>query len=121
MEGRLGERTGRPWGRAGAPWLGGAVAEDLGGQVAVGQAQLRIVGIADGGNAVLGTYAFVHRGALVLAGFGDPAYLFVRAAPGADPEDLARRIDALPRVRALASPRRGPDAGTNVSSPFGFL
>jgi putative ABC transport system permease protein len=79
--------------------------QGIGGEVVVGEAHLRIVGIADGGNAVLGTYAFVHRGALVLAGVTDPAYLFVHAAPGTDPDDLARRIDALPGVRAVTRAR----------------
>ena len=85
--------------------LAGDLGQGIGGTVHVGRVPLRIVGIADGGNAVLGTYAFVHRGALVLAGFSEPAYLFVHAEPGTAPEALARAIDALPGVRAVERAR----------------
>src|SRR5262245_38778322 len=77
----------------------------IGGTVRIGAAELRVVGIADGGNAVLGSYAFVHHGALVLAGVRDPAYLLVRAEPGVDVDALARAIDALPGVRAVTRTR----------------
>lgn len=77
----------------------------VGGQIRIGAAALRVVGIADGGNAVLGSYAFVHRGALTLAGFPDPAYLFVQAATGVAPDRLAEAIDALPGVRAVPRAR----------------
>lgn len=68
---------------------------DLGDEVEFGRARLRVAGIASGGNAMVGTYAFVHRGALMLAGAGPPSYLFVRAAPGVEPVALAREISSL--------------------------
>ena len=68
-------------------------------------ARLRVGGIAAGGNAMVGTYAFVHRGALLLAGVGTPSYLFVHTAPGADPAAVAQAIDALPGVAAYTRAR----------------
>lgn len=62
---------------------------------------LRIAGIADGGNAVVGTYAFVHRGALMLSGVSTPSYLFVTTAPGVERAALRERLAALPGVQVF--------------------
>jgi putative ABC transport system permease protein len=67
--------------------------------------KLRVAGIAAGGNAMVGTYAFVHRGAILLAGVGSPSYLFVRPAPGADPATVAAAVDALPGIAAYTRER----------------
>lgn len=78
----------------------------IGDRIAVGPARLRVGGITSGGNAVLGTYAFVHRDALEFAGSGTPAYLFVMLAPGADAEAVARHIAAgHPHLRAVTRAR----------------
>ncbi|HZP40779.1 MAG TPA: ABC transporter permease [Candidatus Binatia bacterium] len=78
----------------------------VGDRIPVGPARLRVGGITSGGNAVLGTYAFVHRDALEFAGAGTPAYLFVTVEPGADPEAVARGIGAgRPHLRAVARVR----------------
>jgi putative ABC transport system permease protein len=67
--------------------------------------KLRVGGIAAGGNAMVGTYAFVHRGALLMAGVGSPSYLLVRTAPGADPAAVAAAADALPGIAAYTRER----------------
>jgi ABC-type lipoprotein release transport system permease subunit len=78
----------------------------IGDRIAVGPARLRVGGITGGGNAVLGTYAFVHRDALEFAGAGTPAYLFVDLEPGADADAVARRIVAAhPQLRAVSRAR----------------
>jgi putative ABC transport system permease protein len=77
----------------------------LGERIPAGGVRLRVGGITDGGNAVLGTYAFVHRDALDFAGFGDPGYLFVGVEPGADPAAVARRIATQPQLRAVTRAR----------------
>lgn len=73
----------------------------LGETVTIGGATLHVGGVAAGGNAVLGSYAFVHRGALALAGFGEPSHLFVTAAPGTTVAALAERLSAVPGVTVL--------------------
>ncbi len=67
----------------------------LGTRVGVGGARLRVAGITAGGNAVLGTYAFVNRNALVFAGTSTPSHVFVRLADGAPAADVRRRIVRL--------------------------
>jgi len=79
--------------------------QGVGGTVAIGQATLRIAGIARGGNAVLGTYAFVHEGALELSIGADPAYLFVTADRGVGADALADALAAVPGVRAVPRTR----------------
>jgi putative ABC transport system permease protein len=74
----------------------------VGDTLEIGDARLRVGGIASGGNAVLGSYAFVSRGALELAGVQQPSYLFVETAPGVEPEALVARIGALPGLAAMS-------------------
>jgi putative ABC transport system permease protein len=80
------------------------LAHDLGlrlrDHVRVGGARLRVAGIAEGANAVIGTFAFVHRNALGLAGVFEPSHLLVTVAPGVPPADVARRIRRLPGLEA---------------------
>jgi len=76
----------------------------LGDALRIGDARLHVGGIARGGNAVLGSYAFVSRGALELAGVQQPSYLFVEAAPGVRPAALVARIGALPGLTAMSRP-----------------
>jgi putative ABC transport system permease protein len=73
----------------------------VGDLLPVGNARLEVVGIAAGGNAVLGSYAFVARGTLELAGIRQPGFLFVALAPDADPVAVRARLAALPRVRVF--------------------
>jgi putative ABC transport system permease protein len=65
----------------------------IGDLLRVGVSDLRIVGIASGGNAVLGTYAFIQRGTLVLGGVQEPSYLFVSPGPEVTVDELIHRIN----------------------------
>lgn len=80
------------------------LAHDLGVELRsplrIGGAQFRVSGIADGGNSMIGTYAFVNRNALVLSGASDPSHLLIDVAGGAEPADVAARINRLPGVEA---------------------
>ncbi len=73
----------------------------LGDSLKVGVVDLRIVGIASGGNAVLGTYAFVQRGTLVLGGIDAPSYVFVRPGPEVTVDELMARIDQEDGMHAM--------------------
>lgn len=73
----------------------------VGDTLQLGDATLRVAGIADGGNALLATYGFVHRAALALAGTARPSFLFVRATPDTTPALLAERLRAVPGARVL--------------------
>jgi putative ABC transport system permease protein len=73
----------------------------LGDPLRLGAATVRVAGIADGGNSVVGSYAFVHRGLLQMAGLVQPTYLFVRLVPGADVDTVARRIEEMPDLKAF--------------------
>lgn len=72
------------------------LAHDLGlargASLRVGPARFRVRGITAGGNAVLGSFAFVHRDALVLAGMDTPSHLFVTLDAGADTTTVAEAI-----------------------------
>jgi len=68
---------------------------------AVRSAKLTVVGIASGGNNVIGSYAFVSRATLALAGMLQPTHLFVVAAAGRDPAALRATLARLPGVRVL--------------------
>lgn len=76
----------------------------LGDDLDLGNAHLRVAGIATGANAVLGSYAFVARGALELSGVRQPSFLFVTAAPGVTPSTLVARIAALPGLQVFSRP-----------------
>ena len=65
----------------------------IGDTLRVGVVDLKIVGISGGGNAVLGTYAFVQRGALVLGGIQEPSYVFVQVGPEVTVDEIIARID----------------------------
>ncbi len=69
--------------------------------IKVGVVDLRVVGIASGGNAVLGTYAFVQRGTLVLGGIQEPSYVFVRPGPEVTIDELIARIDQEDGMHAM--------------------
>jgi ABC-type lipoprotein release transport system permease subunit len=73
----------------------------LGDRLRVGTATLTVAGITAGGNAVLGTFAFVHRGALLLAGLQEPSLLFVEGRGGVAPATLAERVRAAADVDAV--------------------
>jgi len=73
----------------------------LGDRLRVGAATLTVAGITAGGNAVLGTFAFVHRGALLLGGMQAPGFLFVEARDGVAPAALAERVRAAADVDAV--------------------
>jgi ABC-type lipoprotein release transport system permease subunit len=75
----------------------------IGDRLQLGDASLPVVGISDGGNAVLASYAFVHKGALALAGRTRPSYLFVTAEPGTA-RDLAGHLAAVPGARVFTRP-----------------
>jgi ABC-type lipoprotein release transport system permease subunit len=68
---------------------------------AVRSAKLKVAGIAAGGNNVIGSYAFVSRATLALAGMLQPTHLFVVAVPGRDPSALRTALAAVPGVRVL--------------------
>src|SRR5262249_21585291 len=73
----------------------------LGDAIKVGVSDLKVVGIAAGGNAVLGTYAFVQRGTLVLGGIQAPSYVFVRVGPEVTVDEMMRRIDQEDGMHAM--------------------
>lgn len=60
--------------------------------------RFRLAGVADGGNSVIGTFAWANRNAMALAGVSDPSHLFVDVGPGADVDVVRRRIA---RVRGV--------------------
>jgi len=74
----------------------------IGDTLEVGVAELKIVGIASGGNAVLGTYAFVQRGTLVLGGIQDPSYVFVRTGPELGVDEVIERINKEDGMHAMS-------------------
>jgi putative ABC transport system permease protein len=73
----------------------------IGDAIKVGVVDLRVVGIAAGGNAVLGTYAFVQRGALVLGGIQEPSYVFVTPGPEVTINEIMARIDQEDGMHAM--------------------
>jgi putative ABC transport system permease protein len=73
----------------------------LGDTLRVGVANLRVVGIAAGGNAVLGTFAFVQRGTLVLGGVQEPSYLFVTVGRELGVDEVIARIDKEDGLHAM--------------------
>lgn len=73
----------------------------MGDTLKVGVVDLRIVGIAAGGNAVLGTYAFVQQGTLVLGGVQDPSYVFVRLGPEVTVDEMLARLDQEDGMHAM--------------------
>jgi putative ABC transport system permease protein len=73
----------------------------VGDTLTIGAATLRVVGIARGGNAVLGTFAFVLRGTLVLGGVQQPSYVFVDVGPEVTADELIRRIDQEDGMHAM--------------------
>ena len=74
---------------------------DVGDALRLGDATLRVAGISSGGNALLASYAFVHRSALALAGTARPSFLFVRAAADTTPAALAARLRKVAGARVL--------------------
>ena len=73
----------------------------LGSSLKIGVVDLQIVGISAGGNAVLGTYAFVQRGALVLGGIQEPSYVFVHPGPEVTVDEMIARIDQEDGMHAM--------------------
>jgi putative ABC transport system permease protein len=73
----------------------------IGDTIRVGAVDLRVVGIAAGGNAVLGTYAFIQRGALVLGGIQEASYLFVDVGPEVTVPEMIARIDLEDGMHAM--------------------
>jgi putative ABC transport system permease protein len=73
----------------------------MGDTLRIGAVELTVVGISAGGNAVLGTYAFVQRGALVLGGIGEPSYVFVHAGPEVTVGELVARIGQEDGMHAM--------------------
>jgi putative ABC transport system permease protein len=73
----------------------------MGDSLKVGVVDLRIVGIAAGGNAVLGTYAFVQQGTLVLEGIQDPSYVFVQSGPEVTVDEMLVRLDQEDGMHAM--------------------
>jgi len=73
----------------------------LGDSLQVGVSDLRIVGIAAGGNAVLGTYAFVQHGTLVLGGIQEPSYVFVHPGPEVTVAEMLARLDQEDGMHAM--------------------
>jgi putative ABC transport system permease protein len=71
----------------------------LGDRLVVGDVRLRVGGIADGGNAVVGSYAFVSAGTLAAGGVHEPGHLFAEVAPGHDPATVGARLAAIPGLR----------------------
>jgi ABC-type lipoprotein release transport system permease subunit len=74
----------------------------LGDSLHVGPAELRVVGIAAGGNAVLGSFAFVQRGTLFLTGMEGPSYLFVRVGPELTVAEVLARINIESDLLAIS-------------------
>jgi putative ABC transport system permease protein len=73
----------------------------IGDTIRVGAVDLRVVGIAAGGNAVLGTYAFIQRGALVLGGIQEASYLFVNVGPEVTVSEMIARINQEDGMHAM--------------------
>jgi len=73
----------------------------VGDTIRIGIVDLRVVGIAAGGNAVLGTYAFVQRGALVLEGVQEPSYLFATVGAERTIDEMIDRIDREDGMHAM--------------------
>ena len=73
----------------------------LGDTLKVGAVDLRIVGIAAGGNAVLGTYAFVQHGTLVLGGIQEPSYVFLNVGPEVTVDEMLVRLDQEDGLHAM--------------------
>jgi hypothetical protein len=71
----------------------------LGERLRIGPALLRVGGIADGGNAVLGSYAFVSLGTLQAGGVTEPSFLFAGLSDGEDAGAVRARLEALPGLR----------------------
>lgn len=78
---------------------------EVGDTLRKGSISLEVAGIASGGNAIIGTYAFVHRGDLMLAGVTQPATLFVSTDEPEALDALAARIDNLPGLAVLPRAR----------------
>jgi len=60
-----------------------------------------VVGIASGGNAVLGTYAFVQHGTLVLGGVQEPSYVFMNVGPEVTVPEMIARVDQEDGMHAM--------------------
>src|SRR5262245_42138596 len=73
----------------------------IGDVLRIGVAELRIVGIAAGGNAVLGTYAFVQLGTLVLGGVQEPSYVFVTVGSELSVDEVIARINRESDMHAM--------------------
>ncbi|HXJ34775.1 MAG TPA: ABC transporter permease [Candidatus Eisenbacteria bacterium] len=73
----------------------------IGDVLKVGVANLKIVGISSGGNAVLGTYAFVQRGTLVLGGIQEPSYVFVHVGTELGVDEVINRINQEDGMHAM--------------------
>jgi putative ABC transport system permease protein len=73
----------------------------LGDTIKVGVVDLKVVGISEGGNAVLGTFAFVQRGTLVLGGIQEPSYVFVSVGPEVTVDEMIGRIDQEDGMHAM--------------------
>jgi len=74
----------------------------LGDRLRIGPASLRVGGIADGGNAVLGSYAFVSLGTLQAGGVTDASYLFAGLDRGEDRGAIQARLETIPGLRVLS-------------------
>jgi ABC-type antimicrobial peptide transport system permease subunit len=74
----------------------------LGDRLRIGPVWLRVGGIADGGNAVLGSYAFVSLATLQAGGVTDASYLFAGLDGGADRGAIQARLEAIPGLRVLS-------------------
>jgi putative ABC transport system permease protein len=73
----------------------------MGDTIKVGVADLRVVGISSGGNAVLGTYAFVQHGTLVLGGIQEPSYVFLNVGPEVSVPEMIARVDQEDGMHAM--------------------
>jgi putative ABC transport system permease protein len=73
----------------------------IGDTITIGAVELRVVGIATGGNAVLGTFAFVQHGTLVLGGVQEPSYLFVDVGPEVTVAQMINRINQESDMHAM--------------------
>jgi putative ABC transport system permease protein len=71
----------------------------------VAGARFRLAGVADGGNSVIGTFAWANRNALALAGVSDASHLFVRVAPGADVAAVRERVARIRGVDVYTRPQ----------------
>ena len=73
----------------------------MGDTIKVGVSELRVVGMASGGNAVLGTYAFVQHGTLVLGGVQEPSYVFMNVGPEVTVPEMIARVDQEDGMHAM--------------------